>query len=223
MQRGSPSIAVISVSTFQAQIIISCLQAGIKAHFQSCARSGFGELEGLSADLILIDCSALTNDSIRSHLAQFGSSHPLPISGLFNLPAGCGIEKTALGLGARGFLYENDEIQTLVSMVSNLLKGECWVPRQILLECALSCAETIWERPTRPLPELTRRESEILRLLTEGHSNAAIATRLFISHHTVKTHVYNIFRKIEVPNRTKAAAWYMRNASGNSHLPVVTQ
>lgn len=51
---------------------------------------------------------------------------------------------------------------------------------------------------------LTTREHEVLQLLTQGYTNAEIATRLFLSLSTVKTHVSNLFVKMEVKNRTQA-------------------
>ena len=58
---------------------------------------------------------------------------------------------------------------------------------------------------------LTRRETEILALIAAGHTNEEMAEKLFISPHTVKTHVYNIFQKIAVPNRLQAALWAAKN------------
>jgi LuxR family transcriptional regulator, maltose regulon positive regulatory protein len=57
-----------------------------------------------------------------------------------------------------------------------------------------------------PLPEITKREREVLRLLAEGLTNRQIAGRLVVSEHTVHRHVTNILRKLELPSRTAAAA-----------------
>jgi DNA-binding CsgD family transcriptional regulator len=58
----------------------------------------------------------------------------------------------------------------------------------------------------RPTP-LTRRESEILALISQGLPNAEIARRLWISEQTVKFHLTNIYRKLGVSNRTQASRW----------------
>ncbi|MFW6139166.1 MAG: response regulator transcription factor, partial [Spirochaetota bacterium] len=63
---------------------------------------------------------------------------------------------------------------------------------------------------TLPLYEtyhLTSREIEILTLIAIGKRNEEIAEKLFISPHTVKTHLYNIFKKINVSDRLQAAFW----------------
>jgi NarL family two-component system response regulator LiaR len=54
---------------------------------------------------------------------------------------------------------------------------------------------------------LTRREREILRLVAEGHSNAELAKMLWVTEQTVKFHLSNIYRKLEVANRTEASRW----------------
>lgn len=54
---------------------------------------------------------------------------------------------------------------------------------------------------------LTRRESEILRLVAEGHSNAELARMLWVTEQTVKFHLSNIYRKLNVCNRTEASRW----------------
>lgn len=59
--------------------------------------------------------------------------------------------------------------------------------------------------PTVPSP-LSKRETEILRLLCNGMNYRSIATELFLSSHTVKTHVKNIYRKLHVHSRAEAVS-----------------
>jgi DNA-binding CsgD family transcriptional regulator len=56
-------------------------------------------------------------------------------------------------------------------------------------------------------PGLTRREYEILQLVAEGHSNAQLARMLWVTEQTVKFHLSNIYRKLDVANRTEASRW----------------
>jgi DNA-binding NarL/FixJ family response regulator len=55
--------------------------------------------------------------------------------------------------------------------------------------------------------ELTRREVEILQLVAEGHSNSQLARMLWVTEQTVKFHLSNIYRKLNVANRTEASRW----------------
>ena len=65
--------------------------------------------------------------------------------------------------------------------------------------------------PSPALPSLTRRESEVLRLLAEGLSNHDIASRLGISPFTVRNHIRNSLRKLGVRNKTEAVSVALRN------------
>jgi DNA-binding NarL/FixJ family response regulator len=59
--------------------------------------------------------------------------------------------------------------------------------------------------------DLTKRELEILRLVSEGHSNTQLARMLWVTEQTVKFHLSNIYRKLEVANRTEASRWAQLN------------
>jgi DNA-binding NarL/FixJ family response regulator len=58
---------------------------------------------------------------------------------------------------------------------------------------------------------LTKRETEILRLTAEGYSNSQLARMLWVTEQTVKFHLSNIYRKLNVANRTEASRWAQRN------------
>jgi DNA-binding NarL/FixJ family response regulator len=62
-------------------------------------------------------------------------------------------------------------------------------------------------RQSHKAVELTRREVEILRLVAEGHENSALARMLWVTEATVKFHLSNIYRKLNVSNRTEASRW----------------
>ncbi|MGH7730953.1 MAG: LuxR C-terminal-related transcriptional regulator, partial [Candidatus Eiseniibacteriota bacterium] len=74
-------------------------------------------------------------------------------------------------------------------------------------------------RRRSPLSELTRRETEVLRLVAEGLTNAQVAQRLVVSEHTVHRHVTNILRKMNLPSRTAAAAHAVRLGLLEAPLP----
>jgi len=63
---------------------------------------------------------------------------------------------------------------------------------------------------------LTKRETEILRLTAEGYSNSQLARMLWVTEQTVKFHLSNIYRKLEVSNRTEASRWAQRNGLLNA-------
>jgi len=67
------------------------------------------------------------------------------------------------------------------------------------------------ERPRTGAEALTARELEILQLIVEGRSNAQIAAALYISEKTVKNHITNILRKLDLHDRTQAAVFALRH------------
>jgi DNA-binding NarL/FixJ family response regulator len=69
-------------------------------------------------------------------------------------------------------------------------------------------------------PGLTRRELEILQLVAEGHSNAELARMLLVTEQTVKFHLSNLYRKLNVSNRTEASRW--AQLRGLLESPAVT-
>ncbi len=94
--------------------------------------------------------------------------------------------------------------------VRAIFNGELWVSREIMTKCILE-AKIHSNSSNKDLSILTRREIEILSMLAIGATNEEIADKLFISPNTVKTHIYNIFKKIRVPNRLQAALWAAKN------------
>jgi len=75
------------------------------------------------------------------------------------------------------------------------------------LESAGAPAATARTPDRSGLSVLTRREREILTLVAEGRSNSAMAKQLWVTEQTVKFHLSNIYRKLDVPNRTAATRW----------------
>ena len=104
-------------------------------------------------------------------------------------------------------------------MVQN---GGCWIDKDIpsweTFEEIVEAQSDSLETP-RQLDEsiktLTKREMEILRLVAEGLTNEEIGKKIFISEKTVKTHLTNIFDKLKVNNRFKAALMLMGQPNGS--------
>ncbi|NBF39117.1 MAG: hypothetical protein GVY14_01765 [Spirochaetes bacterium] len=81
-----------------------------------------------------------------------------------------------------------------------------WISRHVLVRAALHGRTQAAHDPDGR-DRLTQRETEILAMIIIGARNDEIAEKLCISTNTVKTHIYNIYKKINVPNRTQAALW----------------
>ena len=132
------------------------------------------------------------------------------IIALFNVKPGSGIEGKAISWGIRGFFYEQDSPKQFVKGISSMFKGEMWYPRDVMAKYILSRKDNN-NNNKKDVVVLTQRELEILTMVISGSKNDDIANHLYISAHTVKTHIYHIFRKINVPNRLQAALWAAKN------------
>lgn len=112
----------------------------------------------------------------------------------------------ALKAGAVGYLLKNVAPEEICATVERAAAGETLLSGEIAGRVLREFeSERNDEKNRERLAALTTREDEILRLLATGESNREISTRLFISEQTVKNHVANIFRKLQVNDRTKAA------------------
>lgn len=115
----------------------------------------------------------------------------------------------AVDIGVNGYVLKDSESDLLRKAIFAINNGEIFIqPNMIpLLNDKLENREE--ETTTESL--LTKREMEVLKLITEGLFNKEIAYNLSISEKTVKNHVSNIFRKISVSDRTQAAVYAIRN------------
>lgn len=110
----------------------------------------------------------------------------------------------------KGVFYRNESLEVICKGVISLLNGELWMSRELMAKLILFYRK-YQNNAFRPACGLTNREMEIISLLSSGSSNQQIANKLFLSEHTVKSHLYNIFRKINVHNRIQALNWIHQN------------
>ncbi len=108
--------------------------------------------------------------------------------------------QSALKSGALGYLQKSSSREDLLAAIRAVAKGERSLPGEIAQRLKDRLAE----------PEITRREREILTLVTRGNANKEIAANLGISEDTVKQHVSRILMKLKVNDRAQATAEAIR-------------
>lgn len=129
---------------------------------------------------------------------------------LFNVPTDLEFEKKFVLEGIHGFFYEHDPLDVFLKGVKTVIDGKLWLSRDMMTKCIFEGSDR--DKSSKSIREkLTQRQIEILALVAVGATNDDISDKLCISPHTVKNHLYNIFKKINVPNRVQAALW----AAGN--------
>jgi len=107
-----------------------------------------------------------------------------------------------------GIFRHDDDESRLIEGVKAVLHGEQTAELSVMHPAMYAVEHSSSNSDNIPL---TERECEILNELRHGATNMDIARALFISENTVRTHLYNVFRKISVKNRTQAVSWANEN------------
>ena len=111
--------------------------------------------------------------------------------------------------GANGYLIKDVDSSELLDAVYSVVRGERYIQKNI--ESKFNSYKELLNSDRNKIVQLTTRELEVLKKLTVGMLNKEIATNLNISERTVKNHIFSIFKKIEVTDRTQAAIFSIRN------------
>lgn len=114
-----------------------------------------------------------------------------------------------MDLGIEGYILKDSDSTELIKAIEAVVKGETYIQAELMpaLNSKLVKRDTDREK----LDVLTDREIEVLKLVAEGKFNKEIAAQLHISERTVKNHISNIFKKIDVCDRTQAAVFAIKN------------
>ena len=208
-------VYIVGPARFQNELMASFLEreTGIKCQGLSDLRDipDGNDSDAGRPRLIFLDCLRKDLNSLLAALESCGTemlSRVLCV--LFNVTQGLGIEEAAIQWGVKGIFYENDPMEHYPKGVWAVFNGELWLSREIMTTHILK-AKRRNQNYKKGVASLTRREVEVLSMVAIGCTNEDIADELCISSNTVKTHTYNIFKKINVPNRLQAALWAAKN------------
>jgi DNA-binding NarL/FixJ family response regulator len=188
---------------------------------RSCsARDAFELVSSLRPDLVLVDAivglsesPSLVDRIMRARpstkVIALGDDHEINLM------------MAALKAGAAGVVGKTYGADTVLRVARGVLNGEGAVPRGMILEVTrrLIAGERF---SGSPLGRLSPRERQVLSLLSRGWDNAKIGKDLYISQHTVRTHIQNILEKLGMHSKLEAAAFAMRfsfDAAGDEAEP----
>jgi DNA-binding NarL/FixJ family response regulator len=187
------------------------------------ATDGLQLLNNLQPDIVIVDIGLSDQDGIQltREIKRKNSSMKVLILTLHDSRE---TVLTAFAAGADSYCMKDIRFEKLIEAIHLTYRGDRWidpaVARFVLEQAqsnplhfnklALQNSDDGLDEEMLDLYTLTSRELEILRLIVEGNTNAAIATKLYITIGTVKSHVRNILIKIGADDRTQAAVHALR-------------
>lgn len=169
--------------------------------------------------LVLIDCQSFTVESIMNCLQLIEQRQQTLDIAFINTTINHSVEKMVAWPSIKGFFYQTDSKRLLQRGILSIFDGEHWVPRK-LLQQHLDLTRQKMTTTSTATQHLTNREIQILQLTATGATNTEIANNIHISTHTVKTHLYNLYRKINVSNRIQAVNWAKDHIKGINQEPA---
>jgi DNA-binding NarL/FixJ family response regulator len=170
--------------------------------------------ERTKPDVLLLDLKMPKGDVVQTLLDVREKSAATKVLILTAYSEDENILNTAKG-GAMGYVLKGIDFPTLLQAIKTVHKGGVWIDKETpsadaFEEIARGQLNEVGEETQNDMIDmLTKREKEILRLVSEGLTNDEIGKKIFISEKTVKTHLTNIFDKLKVNNRFKAALLIM--------------
>jgi DNA-binding NarL/FixJ family response regulator len=160
-------------------------------------------------DLLVMDITPDREPEGLALLAQVAHVAPSTRTVVLSASTDAGVIHAALAAGAAGYVLKSAHPDDLAAAIRQTFDHSIYLAHSFetveRMGVAVSSAAAVDQAA------LTKREREILRLVAEGHSNAELARMLWVTEQTVKFHLSNVYRKLEVSNRTEAARWAQVN------------
>lgn len=172
----------------------------------SDGEEGIKVIEGTDPDVILLDVNMpkMNGLEVLEKLHETGIKRKVLILTIHNE-----VEYLlkAVEIGVDGYVLKDSELAVLRKAIFTVYEGNTFIQPSL----APLLKQNLEEENVGNEEGLTKREMEVLQLIAEGMYNKEIANALVISEKTVKNHVSNIFKKIDVSDRTQAAVFAIRN------------
>jgi DNA-binding NarL/FixJ family response regulator len=171
-----------------------------------------GLVEDLQPDVFIAGIDPGSSEQVAC-VSQVSQAHPDLKAVVVSDRADADAIETAFAAGAVVYCVKTAEQEDLAAAIRQAFERSIYM--------ATSGEPGLGARPSGAESrvakhDLTKREVEILRLVAEGHSNSQLAQMLWVTEQTVKFHLSNIYRKLDVANRTEASRW----AQVNGLLPA---
>ena len=178
---------------------------------------GLNLIKKYQPDIVLLDMNMPERDGLQgiTEINKLGlETKVLALSGYDDAD----LIFRAMKIGAKGYVLKTMASAQLIYAIEEVLNGKIYLPLTLSSRFFEYFQQSFREESTKHeveeenlLSYLTQREEEVLELLTQGITYKGVANKLFISETTVKTHVNNIFQKLQVNDRTQAVLYAINN------------
>ncbi len=203
------SVIIVDDQTLFAEGIKSILISTGNFIVKGIASSGLeclGLIDKNKPDLIIINSSIGEISGID--ILKIIREHKMPIKILFiSSEINVNVAIDALNYNVDGLILKNSSLSDFLSAINSILEDNQFIHPLILDAVNSYLAQTDNCKKTT----LTKRETQILCMISAGYLNKEIGSELNISERTVKNHVSNLFKKIGVSDRTQAAVYAIKN------------
>ena len=182
------------------------LSLGTEPDFEVIAQTGSGEeavelARRLRPDMALLDVEMAGMGGVAA-AGKISASAPEIRIMMLNVSENRENLLAALKVGAHGYVLKGVSASDLRAIVRRVAGGEAYVTPALAADMLTDLSRP---QPADPLSELTAREAEILKLLSQGLTNKEIGDAMFLAEKTVKHYMTNILHKLHVRSRTEAA------------------
>ncbi|KII76197.1 LuxR C-terminal-related transcriptional regulator [Vibrio renipiscarius] len=207
------NITLLSDVSMQSKLFKDSLERGIKMDVELVSLDDLDESadETRLSHYVLIDFNYFneTNFELYNQVKLAANTNAKEI--VINCPKDVPSSQLFKWRNLVGVFYVEDDITLLLKGMDKIMQDEMWLSRKVAQDYIehFRCANSV--TTSQVYANLTKREKEIMRLLGHGASNLQIADDLFVSENTVKTHLHNIFKKINAKNRLQALLWANNN------------
>jgi DNA-binding NarL/FixJ family response regulator len=187
------------------EAVLARLQVKVESKTTSVART-LELVEMHRPDVLLLEPTDNSGDGRRLDLMRRAREiHPgIKIIVLSNSHDASSVD-AAFAAGAVAYVFKSAHPDDLASAIRQAFDVSVFFAHSQAVSS--SNVTTIRQQAAQDQPGLTKRELEILQLVAEGHSNGELARMLWVTEQTVKFHLSNIYRKLDVANRTEASRW----------------
>ncbi|GAA5444114.1 HTH-type transcriptional regulator MalT [Microbulbifer sp. NBRC 101763] len=205
-----PEVAFLTASiNLQSSIFAGRIEDEFRTKCSIFQRLSISSLEEIITEYLLLDCADLSSSDLDLILRDIHTISNPPSIVLINVADTTDLDFVLHWEKVLGLMPSECEPKVIMERLGRIFSGEYWFPRDVLHNFLRQHRKP--KKWREKASNLTQRETQILQLICECHTNANIAEVLCVSEHTVKSHLYKIYRKIGCKNRLEASSWASQN------------